>query len=226
MEGRTLQDIANLCKVPKSSVRKLLNILRPPQQKGRTPWNKGKEAGQIPWNKGMSESGTYPFPSPFKGHVSSTKGVPRNQETKDKICAAIRELNPNGYGFYEAYSDKIDTLYLIHVTYENQKFIKIGRTFHSVKKRFPLASTEIIKLWQAKHAVIFELEQLFLITFKKYQLFAPEGFLGRTECFTPNSPMEEMIKWVDSYFIDMTISSQVIDTSMEGSETTGEVESS
>ena len=67
LEGRTLQNVANFCKVPKSSVRKLLeplNILRPPQKKGRTPWNKDKKTGQIPWNKGMSESGTYPFPSP------------------------------------------------------------------------------------------------------------------------------------------------------------------
>lgn len=219
-----------MCQVPKSSVRKNLeplNILRPAQQKNRTPWNKGKKTGQTPWNKGMSESGTYPYPSPFKGHVSPTKGVPRTQKAKDNISAAIRKLNPDGYGFYGTRTEEIDTLYLIRVTFQNKKFIKIGRTFNSFKKRFSVsASIETIQLWKAKHVVIFEIEQMFIITFQEYQLFAPEGFYGRTECFTSRSPIKKMIEWVDNYLMDMTISSQAIDTFMEGSETTGEVESS
>ena len=45
-KGWTLEQISEFLKVPKFSIRKRLNnldFLRPPQQKGCSPWNKGKK---------------------------------------------------------------------------------------------------------------------------------------------------------------------------------------
>lgn len=107
--------------------------------------------------------------------------------------------------------------------------LKIGRTFYSLSRRFPSSYLiKPIKIWYAKHKVVYSLEQLFLKRFDEYQTFGPKTFLGRTECFTYNSPIDEMAEFIDLYIslIDMTISSQAKSTLLEGSETTGEVEPS
>ena len=109
--------------------------------------------------------------------------------------------------------------------------LKIGRTFYSLSRRFPSSYLiKPIKIWYAKHKVVYSLEQLFLKRFEEYQVFGPNTFLGkhRTECFTYNSPIYEMVEFIDLYIslIHMTISSQAKSTLLEGSETTGEVEPS
>jgi hypothetical protein len=104
--------------------------------------------------------------------------------------------------------------------------LKIGRTFYDLSRRFPSSySVKPIKIWYAKHKVFYSLEQLFLKQFDAYQMFGPTNLLGRTECFACNSPIDEMIEFINLYIslIDMTISSQAWPTGLEGSETTGEV---
>ena len=229
-EGWTLEQISEFLKVPKSSIRKRLkdlDILRPPQQKGRSPWNKGKKTGKIPWNKGL-KGDAYPYESPNKGKPSPFKNLSRDQKVKDKIAKGLRETNYNGYGFYESRAEEIDTLYLVYLTVNHQKLLKIGRTFYSLNRRFPSPYLiKPIKIWYAKHKVVYSLEQLFLKQFDEYQTFGPTTLLGRTECFAYNSPIDEMIEFIDLYIslIDMTISSQAKGTLLEGSETTGGVES-
>lgn len=231
LEGWTLEQISEFLKVPKSSIRKRLkplDILRPSQQKGRTPWNKGKKTGQTPWNKGL-KGDAYPYEFPNKGKSSPFKNIPRDQKVKENIAKGLRETNYNGYGFYESRAEEIDTLYLVYLTVNDQKLIKIGRTFYDLSQRFPSSYLiKLIKIWYAKHNVVYSLEQLFLKKFDVYQTFGPKDFLGRTECFDRNSPVDEMIEFIDLNIslIDMTISSQAWSTLQEGSETTGEVESS
>ena len=229
-EGWTLEQISEFLTIPKSSIRKRLkdlDILRPPQQKGRSPWNKGKKTGQIPWNKGLKED-VYPYESPNKGKPSPFKNLSRDQKVKDNIAKGLRETNYNGYGFYKSRAEEIDTLYLVYLTVNHQKLLKIGRTFYDLSRRFPSSySVKPIKIWYAKHKVVYSLEQLFLKQFDEYQTFGPTTLLGRTECFAYNSPIDEMIEFIDLHIslIDMTISSQVWPTGLKGSETTGGVES-
>jgi hypothetical protein len=105
---------------------------------------------------------------------------------------------------------------------DNQIFYKIGRTFGMPKKRCGKHLVKVIKTWQSSHYRIVELERQVLITFQdQYGLIAPQSVSGRTECFQPNLPLDEVLQ-----FIDMAISSQAKGIPLEGSETTGEVESS
>lgn len=77
-KGYTLAKIASLSLVSKSTIRTALKKhlnLRPKQQKGRIPWNKGKKTGQKVWNKDLR--GSYPYVSPNKAKLSPFKGIAR-----------------------------------------------------------------------------------------------------------------------------------------------------
>jgi len=139
---------------------------------------------------------------------------------------ALRKLNWNGYGYYEKYKTRQDYLYLIILFFRDQKIIKIGRSFFSLKKRYVQYDYRVLKIWSSSHKNIYELEQKCLVAFQNYIKFGPTYFLGRTECFDENSPIETFIDFIDTEFLNMTISSQACSTELEGSETTGEVQSS
>lgn len=116
----------------------------------------------------------------------------------------------------------MDHLYLCYLQENNQFFYKIGRTFGTPKERCGKHLVQVIKTWQSSHQHIVEIETKVLLTFQdQYGFIAPKGVSGRTECFLSNLPLNEVL-----LFIDMAISSQAKDASLEGSETTGEVESS
>lgn len=115
---------------------------------------------------------------------------------------------------------------MIILTFRDKKVVKVGRSFFSLKKRYPKSNYEVIKLWSGPHEQIYKLEQNFLITFQNYMCFGPTNFAGRTECFQVNSPIKKFIAFIDDVFLHMAISSQAESTLSEGSETTGEVESS
>lgn len=92
--GMTLAEISIKTEIPKSSIRSNIKKyikLRPPQQVGRTAWNKGIKASRPVWNKGLK--GNYPYPSPNKGKKSQFKNIPRSQEVKDAISLSLRKLD-------------------------------------------------------------------------------------------------------------------------------------
>ena len=219
------QRISDQTNVPVSTIKKHLKkiyLLRTNKEskKGRIPWNKNKKTNQIPWNKGMK--GSYPYPGPFIGKESPMKNVPRSLEVKHKIAQTLRQKRWNGSRFYKEYSNRRDHLYLCYLQENNHFFYKIGRTFGTPKERCGKHLVKVIKTWQSSHQHIVEIERKVLLTFQdQYGFIAPKSVSGRTECFISNLPLNEVL-----LFIDMAISSQAKDTSLEGSETTGEVESS
>ena len=222
--GMTLETISSMTNVPKSTVRFYLKktmTLRPAQQKDRVPWNKGKKTGQIVWNKGLS--GNYPYASPNKGKRSKFKNVPRSEAIKNTISLALRKLDWNGYGYYENYKTRKDSLYLIILTFNDKKVVKVGRSFFALKKRYVGSNYEVLKQWSGPHEKVYKLEQKFLITFQNYISFGPTNFVGRTECFSINSPIDQFIAFIKENFLHMAISSQAEGTLSDGSETTGEV---
>lgn len=216
------QKISNITYVPVSTIKKHLkkqNLLRTNQASkvGRIPWNKGLKGQQIPWNKGMK--GRYPYPSPFLGHSSPLEGVPRSEATKRKISQTHLKNRWNGSRFYQKHQNRQDFLYLCVLKYDDQYFYKIGRTFFNPKSRCGSYLIQVVGIWQNTHSQITSLEQQVLLKYQEnYGFIAPKSISGRTECFTYHLPWYELC-----IFIDMAISSQAKDTSLEGSETTGEV---
>ena len=99
--------------------------------------------------------------------------------------------------------------------------VQIGRTFYHVQSRCGKSLVQIIGIWGMTHQSVVHVEKLVLQKFQQYEYIAPKEISGRTECFLSILPWMEVL-----FFIDMAISSLAKDTSLEGSETTGEVESS
>jgi len=151
----------------------------------------------------MSKAQTYPYPSPNKGRESPTKGVPRTEEDKAKISHSIRLQNRNAYGFYKERAEEEDMLYLIRVIMEknNKKtqYYKIGRTFNSLSRRYSwnFDPEDVIKLWYSNHTVIFALEEDVLNQFQQYYQRGPESFTGKTEFFSQELPVNDLIDYID-----------------------------
>ena len=248
-EKKSIGDISKLLNVPKSTVRIQLNkkkVMRSNSEskKKRIPWNKGKTGLQTAWNKGMKNS--YPYPSPFKGKISKSKGVPRSSETIEKIRKSKLKSLFNGFTFYKGQKHKLDTLYLVTLEFKGNLYLKIGRTFKSIEDRYRVQSEVsptlkvIHKKWHALHQEVVQLEYLVLQKFSDYSLNLKHTFFkGHSECFTSNLPFFTVIDFVDGLEIncfncstkseklfDMVISSQAEGTPLEGSETTGELECS
>ncbi len=210
LSGMSSQGIANKYKPNGPSVSLVKKVIRQEginrtqsqSQIGRIPWNKGKTGFSV-WNKGMSKEQTYPYPSPFKGLKSPMKDVPRTKEVKDKIAHSIRLLNRNAYGFYKERAEDEDTLYLIHISLnqdnELNKYYKIGRTFNSLARRYNynFDPNTIIKLWSSHHTVIYSLEEEVLYEFRKYFQRGPENFTGKTEFFSEKLPVNDVIDYID-----------------------------
>ena len=210
LSGMSSQRIADKYKPNGPSVSLVKKVIRQrginrtlsESQMGRVAWNKGKTGFSV-WNKGMSKAQTYPYPSPNKGRESPTKGVPRTEEDKAKISHSIRLQNRNAYGFYKERAEEEDMLYLIRVIMEknNKKtqYYKIGRTFNSLSRRYSwnFDPEDVIKLWYSNHTVIFALEEDVLNQFQQYYQRGPESFTGKTEFFSQELPVNDLIDYID-----------------------------
>jgi len=210
LSGMSSQRIADKYKPNGPSVSLVKKVIRQrginrtlsESQMGRVAWNKGKTGFSV-WNKGMSKAQTYPYPSPNKGRESPTKGVPRTEEDKAKISHSIRLQNRNAYGFYKERAEEEDMLYLIRVIMEknNKKtqYYKIGRTFNSLSRRYSwnFGPEDVIKLWYSNHTVIFALEEDVLNQFQQYYQRGPESFTGKTEFFSQELPVNDLIDYID-----------------------------
>jgi len=77
-------------------------------------------------------------------------------------------------------------LYIIQVYNKDEKFIKIGRTYTSLEKRFSILknyNVKVIKVIKGDCDYIFNLEIEFKNKFKKYKYVPNIKFEGYTECY-------------------------------------------
>lgn len=86
--------------------------------------------------------------------------------------------------FYDSFK-----VYIIEVFDENERFIKIGRTFSSVKQRFSRLGYlpyeyNIIKTIEGNPYYIFKLESKLKRMCKQYKYICNKSFNGMHECFT------------------------------------------
>lgn len=149
--------------------------------------------------------GNYPYPSPNKGKKSPFRNVPRSQKTRDAISLALRQLDWNGYNYYQHYRHREDFLYLIKITFDvngsQQTLFKIGRTFFSLKKRYGNLNYSVVSIWSGFHEKVYAIETMVLKKYFKYQVFGPNNFLGRTECFDIKLPLKEVISFCDTFLV-------------------------
>lgn len=80
-------------------------------------------------------------------------------------------------------------IYIILVKDDNEEFIKIGRTFNTVEKRFSEVgslpySYEVLKVIVDNPYRIFKLESKLKRKFKEYKYIPIKYFTGKHECFT------------------------------------------
>lgn len=80
-------------------------------------------------------------------------------------------------------------VYIIECFNQNEKFVKIGRTFNTVKKRFASKcelpyNFKIIKIYESyDYDKIWDIEIFLQRKFKQYQYTPKINFEGKTECF-------------------------------------------
>lgn len=156
-------------------------------QRGREPWNKGKQGVQTPWNKGK------------KGvQVSTRKGVrqpkrgPRKPEHIEKIKQGWKDKLSSGWNGFGGFGQKLSpeqrllpgTLYLIRYLDESGTHFKIGITKRSLKERLGGSLISIIHLHHATLGECFDLEQSILKWAKSegYRYSSPTT----TELIRPN----------------------------------------
>lgn len=80
-------------------------------------------------------------------------------------------------------------VYIIEIYNDNERFIKIGRTFNTVEKRFSMDGSlpyfyDILKIIEGNPHKIFKLESKLKREFKQYRYTPIERFHGFKECFT------------------------------------------
>lgn len=111
----------------------------------------------------------------------------------DKISKAAKK---NSYGWsFSNWNKKVKNnnntkprLYLLECNFNNEKFIKVGMTMHTVKKRYPGKSQMPYNFTILKEVIdtpikIFNLEQKVKKEFKKYKFLPMLNFNGMYECY-------------------------------------------
>lgn len=90
-------------------------------------------------------------------------------------------------------NNRLATVYILKCWNEQEEFIKIGRTFNSIKKRFASRNEmpynfEIIKIYESRdYDLIWEMEVNFHRKLKLFKFIPTIYFGGWTECFTISS---------------------------------------
>lgn len=78
-------------------------------------------------------------------------------------------------------------LYIVELYDDNERFIKIGKTFRDVNKRFsnmtPLYSVNIIYVKQEEARIISKIEKYLHAKLRDYKHTVKKPFMGDTECF-------------------------------------------
>ncbi len=95
------------------------------------------------------------------------------------------------------------TIYLVMMEYENEKFLKIGKTKNTVKDRLNNNTGKykysILFEKVDKSSIIFDLEIELHKYFNSFKYTPLHKFPGRTECYNLNLSIEEIINFIKSY---------------------------
>jgi hypothetical protein len=87
-------------------------------------------------------------------------------------------------------------LYIIKCWDENEEFLKIGKTFLSVDKRYTKNNLpynrETLYLIHGEAGEIYDLEAEIHSTLKEYRYFVKNKFQGHTECYIINFPLDKI----------------------------------
>lgn len=135
-------------------------------QKGREPWNKGKQGAQTPWNKGKKGVQV----STRKGSKQPKRG-PRKPEHIERIKQGWKLKLKSGWNDFGGFGQKPTpeqrilpgTLYLIRYLDESGTHFKIGITKLTLSRRF--RKGQLISILEIYHATLgecFDLEQSLL----------------------------------------------------------------
>lgn len=101
-------------------------------------------------------------------------------------------------GYCKLANDRDTHLYIIRCYSEKENFIKIGKTFQKLHKRYINSNMpynyEIKHIFTSKAENIWDLEEQLHIKYKDYRYYPKEWFAGYSESYKLSIPIEEIIK--------------------------------
>ena len=135
-------------------------------QKGREPWNKGKQGSQVPWNKGKKGVQV----STRRGTKQPKRG-PRKPEHIEKIKQGWKNKLESGWNEFGGFGQKPSpeqrllpgTLYLVRYLDDSGTHFKLGITRRTLQDRLGDKLIAIIHLHTATLGECFDLEQELLL---------------------------------------------------------------
>lgn len=100
---------------------------------------------------------------------------------------------------------RLDQLYLVKLQWRGDVYIKVGRTFQSLKSRHPFKTqkpnkpicVKVLGVWKATHKDVVALEQKVLKEFSSFAVSSTYSFEGYTECFDEALPIEKVISFIE-----------------------------
>lgn len=145
------------------------------------------------------------FSSTYETHLLQGHGC---WECGKKSCVIKNRKNSSGFWGLDMWienskkSPRFDSykLYVILCSDENEQFLKIGRTFVSLKKRFDSYAKlpykrETLFIYENKNPkMIYDLEDKVKNSFKDYLIEPKKHFNGTSECYQYNNEIIEYLK--------------------------------
>lgn len=119
-------------------------------------------------------------------------GCSKCEKTGNKVDKLTKE------GYVNTAKGRVTSLYLIECWNEEEKFYKIGKTFRGVKARFSGKlipyQYKILSLYESSAEEIWDLEELLHIKYKEHSYKSNKWFVGFSECYNLELPVDEIIK--------------------------------
>ena len=138
------------------------------------------------------------------GHVNKTSvtNFLRGRRCSDPVCRYRNSAETNRFGFYENRENDIDFLYIIELSNNTERFIKIGRSFNLQERLAVIGrkySTSVVAIRQGIHSEIFCLEQHLHASLRNYHYVPNIPFKGGiNECFSVDCLCDEsLFKYVN-----------------------------
>lgn len=133
------------------------------------------------------------------GHINKTSvtNFVRGRRCSDPVCRYRNLAETNRFGFYDNRKNDIDFLYIIELSNNTERFIKIGRSFNLQERLTEIGrkyNVSVVAIHQGIHSEIFSLEQHLHASLRYYHYVPTIPFKGGiNECFSVDCLCDESL---------------------------------